>query len=47
MWNEKFKLPDGSYSGSDIQDNFEYILKKNQKVSENHPIKNIYIKNRK
>ena len=23
MWNEKFKLPDGSYSVSDIQDNFE------------------------
>ena len=27
-WNDKFKLPDGSYSVSDIQDYFEYILKK-------------------
>ena len=27
-WNEKFELPDGSYSASDIQDYFEYILKK-------------------
>ena len=24
-WNDKFKLPDGSYSVSDIQDYFEYI----------------------
>ena len=27
-WNDKFELPDGSYSVSDIQDCFEYILKK-------------------
>ena len=27
-WNDKFQLPDGSYSVSDIQDYFEYILKK-------------------
>ena len=26
-WNEEFKLPDGSYSISDIQDYFGYILK--------------------
>ena len=26
-WNEEFELSDGSYSVSDIQDNFEYILK--------------------
>ena len=25
-WNDKFELPDGSYSVSDIQDYFEYIL---------------------
>ena len=24
-WNDKFELPDGSYSISDIQDYFEYI----------------------
>ena len=28
-WNDKFELPDGSYSISDIQDYFEYIFKKN------------------
>ena len=27
-WNDKFEWPDGSYSVSDIQDYFEYILKK-------------------
>ena len=27
-WNEEFELPDGSYSVSDIQDYFKYILKK-------------------
>ena len=27
-WNDEFKLPDGSYSISDIQDYFEYIFKK-------------------
>ena len=27
-WNDKFELPDGSYSVSDIQDYFEYILKR-------------------
>ena len=29
-WNDEFKLPDGSYSVSDIQDYFEYILKKDE-----------------
>ena len=27
-WNEELELPDGSYSISDIQDYFEYILKR-------------------
>ena len=27
-WNERFELPDGSYSISDIQDYYEYVLKK-------------------
>ena len=27
-WSNKFELPDGSYSISDIQDYFDYILKK-------------------
>ena len=28
-WNDKFELPNGSYSVSDIQDYFMYIFKKN------------------
>ena len=28
-WNEEFELSDGSYSISDSQDYFEYILKRN------------------
>ena len=27
-WNNEFKLPDGSYSVSGVQDYFEYVLKK-------------------
>ena len=38
-WNEEFKLPDSSYSISDIQDYLEYIIKKHQKVNYNPPIK--------
>ena len=34
-WNEKFELSDGSYSVSDIQDYFEYILKKYFKKTDN------------
>ena len=41
-WNEKFELPDGSYSVLDIQDYFEYILKKHEKVTENPSIR-IYV----
>ena len=31
-WNEDFQLPDGSFSVSDIQDYFEYILKSMEKI---------------
>ena len=41
-WNEEFELPDGSYSISDIQDYFEYILKKNSE-SVNNPAVRIYV----
>ena len=27
-WNDEFKLPDGSYSVPDIQDYFQFMLKK-------------------
>ena len=38
MWNEKSELPDGSYAVSNIQDYFEYIIKKLEK-SDNPPIR--------
>ena len=41
-WNEEFELPDGSYSTSDIQDYFEYILKKHSESVDNPPIR-IYV----
>ena len=47
-WNETFDLPDGSYSISDIQDYFEFIIKKHETLTENPSIQ-IYpnkIKNR-
>ena len=47
-WNDTFDLPDGSYSIADIQDYFEFIIKKHETLTENPPIQ-IYpnkIKNR-
>ena len=41
-WNEEFESPDGSYSVSDIQDYFEYIIKKHETVNGNPSIK-IYV----
>ena len=38
-WSEEFELPDGSYSVSDIQDYFEYILKKHSESVENPSIR--------
>ena len=45
--NDKFKistptrnqLPDGSYAVSDIQDYFEYIIKKHKTFTDDRPIK--------
>ena len=37
-WNEEFELPDESYSKSDIQDCFEYILKKHGEKTVTHSI---------
>ena len=42
-WNEKSELPDGSYSLCDIQDYFEYIIKKHNTVTDDPRIR-IYIK---
>ena len=47
-WNDTFNLPDGSYSIADIQDYFEFIIKKHEALTENPRIQ-IYpnkIKNR-
>ena len=47
-WNDTFDLPDGSYSISDIQDYFEFIIKRHETLTENPTIQ-IYpnkIKNR-
>ena len=47
-WNETFDLPDGSYSIDDIEDYFEFIIKKHETLTEDPTIE-IYpngIKNR-
>ena len=41
MKNE-FNLPDGSYSVFDIQDYFEYIIKKHETIADNPPVQ-IYV----
>ena len=41
-WSKEFELPDGSYSVSDIQDYFEYILKKHSESVDNPSIR-IYV----
>ena len=41
-WNDEFKLPDGSYSVSDNQDYFKYILKKHGENT-NKPSVQIYV----
>ena len=40
-WNETFDLPDGSYTINDIQDYFEFIIKKHETLTNNTSI-NIY-----
>ena len=47
-WNDEFDLPDGSYSVAYIQDDFKFIIKKQETLTENSPVQ-IYpnkIKNR-
>ena len=41
-WNEEFKLPDGSYPVSDIQDYFECILKMHGENT-NNPSIQVYV----
>ena len=34
-WNDKFDLPDESYSISDFQDYLKYIIKKHETIADN------------
>ena len=36
-WNDEFDLTDGPYSVSEIQDYFEYIIKKHETMANNPP----------
>ena len=45
-WNDTFDLPDGSYSISDIQDYFEFIIKKHETLAEILAYKFIQIKSK-
>ena len=38
-WNETFDLPDGSYTIDDIQDYFEFIIKKEETLTDNPSMK--------
>ena len=38
IWNEDFDLLDGSYSIPDIQDYFEFIIKKHETLTESPPV---------
>ena len=42
-WNNEFELPDGSYSVSNIQDYFEYILKTKHEEDIDKPSVQIYV----
>ena len=37
-WNDEFNLLNGFYSVSDIQDYFEYIIKKHKTIANNPPV---------
>ena len=41
-WNNKFDIPDGSYSVPVIQDHFQYILKKHGENIDNPSVK-VYV----
>ena len=43
-WNNTFDLPDGSYSIVDIQNYFQFIVKKHETLMENPPVQIYLIK---
>ena len=46
IWNERFELPDGPYSISNIKNCFEYILKRKYGEKTVNPSTKIYKQNR-
>ena len=45
-WNDEFNFPNGCYSIADIQDYFEFIIKKHETLAENPPAKLYTIKSK-
>ena len=45
IWNDEFELSDGSYSISDVEDYFEYILKNHNENIDDPPIQIFVSKN--
>ena len=41
-WNDEFDLPNGSCCISEIQDNFEYIIKKHETIAANLLVPNLH-----
>ena len=37
-WNDEFNLSEGSYSISNTQDYFKYIIKKHETIADNSPV---------
>ena len=37
-WNDTFDLPDGSYSVSNVQDYFKYVIKEHETIVDNPPV---------
>ena len=42
-YNDKFELPDRSYSVSVVQDYFEYIIKNHETLTENPQVRRIHV----
>ena len=40
-WNDIFELNNGAYSVSDVQDYFEYIIKKLDTFTDNPPVRKV------
>ena len=40
-WNDKFELPNGSYSVSEIQDYFDCFIKNPETLTDNPPVNKI------